>query len=75
MKVLVAYASRHGATRGIAERIAQRLEYRGLDAVLQPVASAAAAAEYDAFVVGGAAYMTHWMEEATRFVRDRKSVV
>jgi len=75
MKVLVAYASRHGATRGIAERIAQRLEYRGLDAVLQPVASAAAAAEYDAFVVGGAAYMTHWMEEATRFVRQNVAVL
>jgi menaquinone-dependent protoporphyrinogen oxidase len=75
MKVLVAYASRHGATRGIAERIAQMLEYRGLEVVLQPVESAAATAEYDAFVVGAAAYMTHWMEEATKFVRQNVAVL
>ena len=32
MSVLVAYASRHGATRGIAERIADRLRQDGLAA-------------------------------------------
>ena len=75
MKVLVAYATRHGATRGIAERIARTLDERGLHVVLRPVASAAAAADYDAFVVGGAAYMSHWMEEATKFVRQNASVL
>ena len=36
MKVLVAYASRHGATRGIAERIGETLDYRTrLDAGLE----------------------------------------
>ena len=29
MKVLVVYASRHGATRGIAERVAETLVGRG----------------------------------------------
>ena len=36
MKVLVAYATRHGATRGIAERIAETLERRGHEVTTQP---------------------------------------
>jgi menaquinone-dependent protoporphyrinogen IX oxidase len=38
MKVLVAYASRHGSTAGIAERIAARLSEGGLQAEARPVA-------------------------------------
>jgi menaquinone-dependent protoporphyrinogen oxidase len=38
MKVLVAYASRHDSTRGIAERIAERLGRQGLTVDLQPAA-------------------------------------
>ncbi len=69
MRILVAYASRHGASRGIAERIAHALERRGLQVTLQPADEAGAVDEYDAFVIGGAAYMSHWMKEATAFVR------
>ena len=69
MRILVAYASRHGATRGIAERIAQALGRRGLQVTLQPVDQAGAVDDYDAFVIGSAAYMSHWMKETTAFVR------
>jgi menaquinone-dependent protoporphyrinogen oxidase len=54
MRVLVAYATRHGSTRGIAERIAQTLRTDGLDAVAEPAAEARALAGYDAFVIGSA---------------------
>jgi menaquinone-dependent protoporphyrinogen IX oxidase len=37
MKVLVAYASRHGGTTGIAEQIAQTLERSGFDVTLRSV--------------------------------------
>ena len=69
MRILVAYATRHGATQGVAERIAHTLGRRGLEVTLQPVDEAGAVDEYDAFVIGSAAYMSHWMKEATAFVR------
>jgi menaquinone-dependent protoporphyrinogen oxidase len=72
MSVLVAYASRHGATRGIAERIAQTLERHGLDVTLEPVQEVTAVDGYDAFVIGSAAYMGRWMSEAATFVRRHR---
>jgi menaquinone-dependent protoporphyrinogen oxidase len=36
MRVLVAYASRHGATQGIAERIAETLRSGGFEADALP---------------------------------------
>jgi len=73
MHVLVAYASRHGATRGIAERIAETLLVAGLDAEAQPADSIRSVADYDAVVIGSAAYMFHWMKEATAFVRRNRA--
>ena len=75
MRVLVAYASRHGATRGIAERIADPLRATGLDADLQPAASVREVASYDAFVIGSAAYMFHWLDDATSLVRRNRTVL
>lgn len=72
MKILVAYASRHGATRGIAERIAQTLERCGLDVTLSDADAAIRVGEYDAYVIGSAAYMGRWMTEAAGFVRRNR---
>lgn len=75
MKVLVAYATRHGATRGIAERIAQTLERNGLDVTLKPAKEAGPAEKYDAFVIGSAAYAFHWLKDAVSFVRRNTAVL
>ena len=69
MKVLVGYASRHGATAGIAERIAATLRKAGLSAEARPIAEVSEVGKYDAFVIGAAAYMFHWLRAATRFVK------
>jgi menaquinone-dependent protoporphyrinogen oxidase len=75
MKVLVAYATKHGSTQGIAERIADTLRMDGLDVELSPAASVKAIDEYDAYVIGSAAYMFHWMKEAVDLVRHNRAVL
>lgn len=72
MQILVAYASRHGSTEGIAARIAERLRADGLDVTLLEAAEVPDPSRYDAFVVGGAAYMFHWLKDATSFVRKNR---
>ena len=75
MHVLVAYASRHGATRGIAERIAETLRTDGLDAEVRPADSVDSLAGYDAFVIGSAAYLFHWLKDAKDLVhRNREAL-
>jgi menaquinone-dependent protoporphyrinogen oxidase len=69
MRILVTYASRHGATRGIAERIAAALERRDLDVTFKPVDKAGDADRYDAAIIGSAAYAFHWLGEASAYVR------
>ncbi len=70
MKILVAYASKHGATRGIAEHIAETLQAAGHTADARPVRAAGDPAGYDAIVIGSAAYFGRWLKEATAFVRS-----
>jgi menaquinone-dependent protoporphyrinogen oxidase len=72
MNVLVAYASRHGATAGIAERIAAGLRESGLSVEVRPVSEVDDVGAYDAFVIGSAAYMFHWLKDATRFVKRHR---
>jgi menaquinone-dependent protoporphyrinogen oxidase len=68
MKILVAYASKTGFTKGIAEFIGERLASRGLQAEVKDVEDVNDMAGYDAFVVGSAVYMFHWMKGAERLV-------
>lgn len=78
MSVLIAYASRHGATRGIAERIGSTLERAGLTVSVTPVADVADIDDvggHDAVVVGSAAYLGSWLSEATSFVRRNRVVL
>lgn len=75
MKILVAYASRHGATTGIAERIHERLGERGHDVTLRQVAEVDEVSSYDAVVVGSAAYVGAWLKEAAEFVRRNQAVL
>ena len=72
MSVLVTYASKHGATEEIAERIAGKLRQLGKDVEVRPVEAVELAGDLrrlEAVVIGSAVYFGSWMKEATAFVR------
>jgi menaquinone-dependent protoporphyrinogen oxidase len=71
MKVLVAAASRHGATQEIAEAIGRTLDAEGVHASVTPVSEAGDPTGYDAVILGSAVYMGHWLDAATEFVESR----
>jgi menaquinone-dependent protoporphyrinogen oxidase len=75
MKVLVAYASKTGFTKGIAEFIGEKLRGRGVEADVREVGSVHDASGYDAFVVGSAVYMFHWAKEAKGFLSRNQAVL
>jgi len=61
MTVLVAYASKHGSTQGIAERIAEKLRQLGIQAEARPLDEVSDPGNYEAFVIGSAIYYGSWM--------------
>jgi menaquinone-dependent protoporphyrinogen oxidase len=68
MRILVAYASKHGGTAEIADAIAARLRERGLDVDERPVLDATVD-RHDAVVLGSAVFVGSWMKEATAFAK------
>ena len=69
MTVLVAYASRRGATRGVAERIAARFRGHGLDVHLDPLLGREEVGRFQAVVLGSPIYSGEWETEAVDFLR------
>jgi menaquinone-dependent protoporphyrinogen oxidase len=72
MAVLVAYASDHGSTRGVAERIADRLRQRGVNAEACAVADVVEVSRYEAVVIGSAIHGAKWLPAARQFA-DRNA--
>jgi menaquinone-dependent protoporphyrinogen oxidase len=76
MRILVTYASRHGATKGIAERIGERLAERSFEVEVKPINEAGdLPGYYDAFVIGSAVYMSHWLKEITQWMRRHSNIL
>jgi menaquinone-dependent protoporphyrinogen oxidase len=71
MKVQVIYGTRLGATRQIAERLAQRLGEAGLEATSLAPEEVVGEPDGDAFVVGSGVYAGHWQKALTRFALEK----
>jgi len=69
MTVLIAYASKHGSTEGIANAIADALTACGVRADCVEASHVHALDPYDAVILGSAVYMRRWRPEARRFLR------
>jgi menaquinone-dependent protoporphyrinogen oxidase len=76
-RALVAYASKHGSTREVAERVASVLRAAGLAVDVMPAAEVGHLRGYDAVVLGGALYAGRLHKDARKFLarhEDRLSV-
>ena len=75
MTVLVAYASRAGSTRGVAERIAARLRSHCLDVHLDPLLGREEVYRFEAVVLGSPIYSGAWETEAVDFLLRNASAL
>ena len=75
MQVLVGYASAHGSTRQIAERIGSRIGRSGATVRVAPVDDLHDLEAYDAVVLGSAIHNGAWLPEATEAVRAHAGVL
>jgi menaquinone-dependent protoporphyrinogen oxidase len=73
--VLVAYATKYGSTREVAEEIAVRLRAAGLHVHVGAAAETKGLGGYSAVVLGTALYFFMWRGEAHRFVRRNRKVL
>jgi menaquinone-dependent protoporphyrinogen oxidase len=77
MRALVVYASSYGATKGIAERIAETIrgEHVDVDLISADEQTLLESAAYDAFVIGSAIHAGHWLKPAIGWVRSNRPLM
>ena len=75
MRVMVACASKHGSTEGIASAIAERLHQLGHDANAVRVSEVPDLSGTEAVVLGSAVYAGSWMKEAIGFADANAEVL
>jgi len=73
--VLVAYATKYGSTREVAEAVASALREQGAEAVVRPAGEVRDVENYSAVVLGTALYFFRWRGEAHRFVRRNRAAL
>ncbi len=73
--VLVAVASKYGATEEIASEIGRVLSDRGVETAVRRVEQPTNVDEFDAVVLGSAVYAGHWLKEARDFVEANRQAL
>ncbi|MEI2688639.1 MAG: flavodoxin domain-containing protein [Anaerolineae bacterium] len=74
-RVLVVYATKYGATAGIAEKIGQVLGEAGLAVDIQRAGQAGDPAAYQAVVLGSAVYIGKWRKEAANYLKAHEGAL
>jgi menaquinone-dependent protoporphyrinogen oxidase len=74
-KVLVAYASQHGSTGGVADAIGKELCNRGATVDVCMLKHVGDLNQYRGVVVGSAVYRGKWLPEAVDFVERNRGVL
>jgi len=73
--VLIAYASKYGATAEIAGKIGEVLRSEGLQVDVQPVDQVSDPASYTAVILGSAIYAGQWRKEAVTFLKAHEQTL
>ncbi len=71
-RVLVAYATKYGATAEIAEKIAEVLKSKNVQAEAVEVRAVADLAPYRAIILGSGVYIGKWRKEAANFLKKHE---
>ena len=71
--VLVAYATKAGSTKDVAETVARALREHGLEADARPAAEVGTLSPYGAVVLGTALYTGRVHRDARRFLRSHRA--
>jgi len=74
-KVLVAYATKRGATAEIAEKIGEVLRNNGLQVDVLPAGQDRDITLYTAVVLGSAAYIGQWRKEAVTLLKENEKIL
>jgi menaquinone-dependent protoporphyrinogen oxidase len=74
-KILVAYATKYGATAEIAKRLGETLQGEGFAVEVVPVKKAGAPDQYTAVVLGSAVYIGSWRKEAATYLQDNEAAL
>jgi len=73
--ILVAYATKYGSTREVAEAVAATLRECGLAVDIQPMREVRTLAGYSAVVLGAPLFMFHWHKDALRFLSRHREAL
>ena len=74
-RVLVAYASRMGWTKEIAEEVGAELRSRGVEVDVLPCSADPKPDGYDAVVIGSALYVRRWDKAASTYLKQYAPVL
>jgi menaquinone-dependent protoporphyrinogen oxidase len=73
--ILVTYASKYGATKEIAAKIAEVLRQASLQVDVFPVEGTLDPTPYKAIVMGSAVYVGKWQKEAVEFLKTNEKAL
>ncbi len=71
--ILLAYATKYGSTREIAEAIFDALKKKKANVDLLPAAEVGSLKDYQAVVLGAPLYINKWHKDARRFLKKHKN--
>jgi menaquinone-dependent protoporphyrinogen oxidase len=75
VKVLVAYATKYGSTREVAQKIGDVLSSKGMEVTVSNVSDVTGISSFDAAVIGAPVMKFRFLPPARKFVKNNKQAL